>query len=199
MSSRWVKVQTWWISWWEGEVWTQICWKRLKAGVRAQHRMRWLDGITDSWAWVWANSRRWWRTGKPGVLQSKGTQRVRHGWATEQKTTKNTERRPCEDTGRRQPSTGQEEKSQEKPTLLTPWSQTLASKTVKKKKKKKLSHAACSTLLWQPMVSKSTGPLGHQSLTPAPASSTDYTRPCPGKGFQLTTPESVNNLGLTER
>ena len=24
--------------------------KRLKAGVRAQHRMRWLDGITDSWA-----------------------------------------------------------------------------------------------------------------------------------------------------
>ena len=53
---------------------------------RAQHWMRWLDGITDSWAWVWANSRRWWRTGKPGVLQSMGTQRVRHDWATEQKT-----------------------------------------------------------------------------------------------------------------
>ena len=53
---------------------------------RAQHWMRWLDGITDSWAWVWANSRRWWRTGKPGVLQSMGTKRVRHDWATEQKT-----------------------------------------------------------------------------------------------------------------
>ena len=151
MSSRGVRVQTWWISWWEGGVWTQICWKRLKAGVRAQYRMRGLDGITDSWAWVWASSRRWWRTGKPGVPPSKGAQRFRHGWATEQKTTENTERRPREDTGRRQPSTGQEEKSQEKPTLLSPWSQTLASKTVKKKKK--LSHAACSALLWQPMVS----------------------------------------------
>ena len=30
------------------------------------------------WTWVWANSRRWWRTGKPGVLQSIGSQRVRH-------------------------------------------------------------------------------------------------------------------------
>ena len=92
---------------------------------RAQHWTRWLDGITDPWAWVWANSRRWWRTGKPGVLQSMGTQRVRHDWATEQKNkNKNTERRPCGDTGRRQPSTSQEEKSQRKPTLLTPWSQT---------------------------------------------------------------------------
>ena len=33
---------------------------------------------------VWANSRRWWRTGKPGVLQSMGLQRVRHDWASEQ-------------------------------------------------------------------------------------------------------------------
>ena len=29
-------------------------------------------------------SGRWWRTGKPGVLQSMGSQRVRHDWATEQ-------------------------------------------------------------------------------------------------------------------
>ena len=33
---------------------------------------------------VWASSRRWWRTGKPGVLQSMGSQRVGHNWATEQ-------------------------------------------------------------------------------------------------------------------
>ena len=33
---------------------------------------------------VWANSRSWWRTGKPGVLQSMGLQRVRHDWATKQ-------------------------------------------------------------------------------------------------------------------
>ena len=31
-----------------------------------------------------ANSRRWWRTGKPGVLQSMGSQSVRHNWVTEQ-------------------------------------------------------------------------------------------------------------------
>ena len=31
-------------------------------------RMRWLHNITDSWTWVWANSRGQWRTGKPGVL-----------------------------------------------------------------------------------------------------------------------------------
>ena len=37
-----------------------------------------------SWTWIWASSRRWWRTGKPGVLQSVGLQRVRHGWVTEQ-------------------------------------------------------------------------------------------------------------------
>ena len=28
------------------------------------------------WTWVWANSGKWWRTGKPGVLQSMGSQRV---------------------------------------------------------------------------------------------------------------------------
>ena len=36
------------------------------------------------WTWVWASSRRWWRTGKPGVLQSMGSQRVGHNLATEQ-------------------------------------------------------------------------------------------------------------------
>ena len=49
-----------------------------------QQRMRWLDGITDQWTWVWTNSGRWWRTGKPGVLPFMGSQRVGHGLATEQ-------------------------------------------------------------------------------------------------------------------
>ena len=35
------------------------------------------------WTWVWANSRSWWWTGKPGMLQSMGSQRVGHDWATE--------------------------------------------------------------------------------------------------------------------
>ena len=41
---------------------------------RGRQRMRWLDGITDSMTWTWANSGRWWRTGKPGMLQSMGSQ-----------------------------------------------------------------------------------------------------------------------------
>ena len=36
------------------------------------------------WTWTWANSRRWWGTERPGVLQSIGSQRVRHDWATKQ-------------------------------------------------------------------------------------------------------------------
>ena len=35
------------------------------------------------WTWVWAGSGSWWWTGKPGVLQSMGSQRVGHYWATE--------------------------------------------------------------------------------------------------------------------
>ena len=36
------------------------------------------------WTWTWANFGRWWGTGKPGVLQSRGLQRVGHYLATEQ-------------------------------------------------------------------------------------------------------------------
>ena len=36
------------------------------------------------WTWVWANSRWQWRTGKPGVLQSTGSQRGGHNWVTAQ-------------------------------------------------------------------------------------------------------------------
>ena len=35
------------------------------------------------WTWVWVSSGSWWWTGKPGVLQSMGSQRVKHDWATE--------------------------------------------------------------------------------------------------------------------
>ena len=35
------------------------------------------------WTGVWVSSRSWWWTGKPGMLQSMGSQRVRHDWATE--------------------------------------------------------------------------------------------------------------------
>ena len=35
------------------------------------------------WSWVWVSFGSWWWTGKPGVLQSMGSQRVGHKWATE--------------------------------------------------------------------------------------------------------------------
>ena len=46
-------------------------WGRRK---RVRERMRWLDSITDSKDRVWANSKSWWRTGKPGMLQFMGFQ-----------------------------------------------------------------------------------------------------------------------------
>ena len=36
------------------------------------------------WTWSWANSGRWWGTGRPGVLQSMASQRDEHDWMTEQ-------------------------------------------------------------------------------------------------------------------
>ena len=42
----------------------------------------WMASPTQ-WTWVWASSGSWWWTGKPGVLQSMGSQRAGHYWATE--------------------------------------------------------------------------------------------------------------------
>ena len=49
---------------------------------RGRHRMRWMASPTQ-WAWVWVNSGSWWWTGRPGVLQFMGSQRVGHDWVTE--------------------------------------------------------------------------------------------------------------------
>ena len=51
---------------------------------RGWPKMRWLDGILTQWTWVWANSGREWRTGKPGMLQFMGlaTEQHRKNWST---------------------------------------------------------------------------------------------------------------------
>ena len=60
------------------------CWERLKAGGEGDNRGwdGWMASLTQ-WTWVWANSGRQWRTGKPGMLQSMGSQRVGHDLAPE--------------------------------------------------------------------------------------------------------------------
>ena len=73
-------------TWWEElthlkRLW---CWERLKAGGEGDNRGwdGWMASPTQ-WTWVWINSRSWWWTRRPGVLQSMESQRVRHNWATE--------------------------------------------------------------------------------------------------------------------
>ena len=56
---------------------------KIEGGRRGRLRMRWLMASLTQWTWIWVNSRNWWWTGKPGVLQSMGSQRVRHNWVTE--------------------------------------------------------------------------------------------------------------------
>ena len=59
-------------------------WERLKAEREGDDR-RW-DGWMASptqWTWVWVSPGSWWCTGKPGMLQFMGSQRVGHNWETE--------------------------------------------------------------------------------------------------------------------
>ena len=45
---------------------------------KGAQRMRWWVASLTQWTCAWANSRRQWRTGKPGMLQSMGLQKVGH-------------------------------------------------------------------------------------------------------------------------
>ena len=60
------------------------CWEGLRA--RGEGDDRGWDGWMASptqWTWIWVNSGSWWWTGRPGVLQFMGSQRVGHYWVTE--------------------------------------------------------------------------------------------------------------------
>ena len=58
-----------------------LCWERLKAVGEGDDRgwNGWMASVTR-WKRIWASSRSWWWTGKPGMVQSTGLQRVRHDW-----------------------------------------------------------------------------------------------------------------------
>ena len=60
------------------------CWDGLGAGGEGDNRGwdGWMASLTR-WTWVWVNSGSWWWTGRPGMLQFMGSQRVGHDWATE--------------------------------------------------------------------------------------------------------------------
>ena len=86
-----------WKDWWWSSNTLAICyeepthqkrpwrWEVLRAGGEQGDRGwdSWMASRTQ-WTWVWTNSRRQWRTGKSGMLQSMGLQRVGHNLATEQ-------------------------------------------------------------------------------------------------------------------
>ena len=61
------------------------CWEGLGAGEEWDDRGwdGWMASLTW-WTWVWVNSGSWWWTGRPGVLQFMGSQRVRYNLAAEQ-------------------------------------------------------------------------------------------------------------------
>ena len=76
---------------WPPDVKNWLIWKdrmlgKMKAGGEGDDRGwdGWLVSLTQ-WTWIWVNSMSWWWTGRPGLLQSMGSQRVGHNWVTELK------------------------------------------------------------------------------------------------------------------
>ena len=79
--------EAWWAA--QSQTWltwlsSSSSWARLKAGGEGDNRGwdGWMASPTQ-WTWVWASSGSWWWTGKAGVLQFMGSQRVGHDWLTE--------------------------------------------------------------------------------------------------------------------
>ena len=80
--ATWCDEPTYWkISW---------CWERLKAKREESSRGwdGWIESLTQ-WTWIWADSGRQWRTGKPSMLQSMWSQRVGHDLRAEQQQNQN--------------------------------------------------------------------------------------------------------------
>ena len=78
---------------WPPDVKSQLIGKDPDSGKDWEQEEKGVTGW-DSWrvsptqsTWIWANSERWWRPGKPDMLQSMGLQRVGHDLVTEQQHT----------------------------------------------------------------------------------------------------------------
>ena len=74
---------------WPPDVNNWLIWKYPDAGKDLGQEEKGITGwdgwmaSPTQWTWVWASSGIWWWTGKPGVLQSMGCQRVGHDRVTE--------------------------------------------------------------------------------------------------------------------
>ena len=73
---------------WPFDVKNWLIWRDPYAGEdwRWEEKNRRWDGWMASstqWTRAWVGARNWWWTGKPGVLQPIGSQRIRHDWVTE--------------------------------------------------------------------------------------------------------------------
>ena len=75
---------------WPPDAKNRLVWKDSDAGKNWRWEEKgndrgwvgWMASLTR-WTWVWVNSKNWWWIGRPGGLQSMGSQRVGHDWATE--------------------------------------------------------------------------------------------------------------------
>ena len=72
-------VKSWLV--WEDPVAGKV-WGQDEKGTTEDKMVGWHHWL--SWTWIWANSGRQWRTGKPGMLQSMGSQMVEYNQVTEQ-------------------------------------------------------------------------------------------------------------------
>ena len=64
-------------------IWKDLDAERLKAGGEGDNRIEMVGWHHQLNGHVWVNSGSWWWTGRPGMLQSMGSQRVEHDWVTE--------------------------------------------------------------------------------------------------------------------
>ena len=55
-------------------------WRQEEKGTTKDKMVGWYHRLNGH---EWVNSRSWWWTGRPGILQSMGSQRVPHAWVTE--------------------------------------------------------------------------------------------------------------------
>ena len=72
----WISLQSKGLIWKDPDVGKD--WRREEKGSRSGG---WMASLTQ-WTRVWVNSRSWWWTGRPGMLQSMGSPRVGHDWVT---------------------------------------------------------------------------------------------------------------------